>query len=416
MKPPVLDEILTKNVDPSAVDEVWRRVETARAARRRGYVLRRAFAGTMLAALVLVVALVYRRAGSHESPALRLASGEALPVLLGGETPNVATFDDGSRVVLGKASALVPTTNADGVVAFDLRQGEALFDVVPRGPRAWTIDAGLAQVSVLGTRFRVVRSAHLVHVEVERGVVRVSGATLPVGGQTLTAGQSVDVADGASERTSDETGIAPSDLPAVDTTTNDDASRDATDAATTASDDGEGVAPEGATVPADREKTGQAGASERASWRPLASKGDFKRAYAVLGKEGLTHETKRASTTAELLRLADVARLSGHPEDAVAPLERILVEHRGDANAALAAFTLGKIRQDALGEPARAADAFETSISLGVPGALREDAFARRVEAYAQAGMTSRAKATRAAYEAEFPSGRHLEAVARWAP
>lgn len=388
MKPSGLDDLLTKNVDPSAVDDVWDRLADARTARRRGHALRRTFAVALLA-LVVVVALAYRRVVSHEPSALRLASGDVLPTLLGGENAVVATFDDGSRIVLDRASALVPTTNSGGAVAFELRRGEALFDIVPHGPRAWTIDAGFAQVSVLGTKFRVVRSAHLVRVDVERGIVRVAGATLPVGGQTLTAGQSVEVGEDVAVRTKDEgatMNAAPTD--------------------------------EGATTPDDpkHEAAPPGDGSAKATWKPLASKGDFARAYAVLGTEGLAHETKRAVTPDELLRLADVARLSGHPRDAVAPLEHLLAEHRGDANAAIAAFTLGKIRQDALGEPAAAAAAFETTIALGVPDALREDAFARRVEAYAEAGQSSRAKAARSAYEAAFPKGRYREAVARWAP
>lgn len=383
MKPPILDEILTKDVDPSAVDDVWDRLSAKRTAQRRGPAHRSTIAAAAFAALVVILAFTYLRTSPHEPTALRLASGETLPTLLGGENQNVATFDDGSRIVLERASALMPTKNSGGAVAFELRQGEALFDIVPHGPRAWTIDAGFAQVSVLGTRFRVVRGAHDVRVDVERGVVRVSGAMLPVGGRTLTAGQSIDVREDGADATAPR----------------------GTDAATPQSTDETA-----------RGKATTGGTSEKTSWKPLATKGDFGKAYAALGSHGVASETKRAATPAELLQLADVARLSGHPAEAIAPLERLLEAHRDDERAALAAFTLGKIRQDALDAPASAADALEMAISLGLPDALREDAFARRVEAYAKAGKTSRAQAARTAYEDAFPTGRYRRDVDRWAP
>lgn len=402
MKPRKIGEILTKNVDPSAIDDVWERLDSARKQRHQKRLGRWAFAFVALAALTAFVMVSYRSKSSHEiemAGALQLASGEVLPTLFGGEDEALAAFDDGSRVVLERASALVPNTNGGGTISFELRRGGATFDIVPHGPRAWVIDAGIAQVAVLGTKFHVVRGANFVHVDVERGVVRVSGATLPVGGRTLTAGQSVDVRE---ERASD---VDPDDevktLDAPDAASND---------ALEHADAGNAALDARRTTHASRVT------NETTSWKPLAEKGDFGGAYDVLGAKGVASETNRAETTADLLRLADVARLSGHPGDAVAPLERLLAQHRNDANASIAAFTLGKIRQDALGAPGAAAKDFETAIALGVPAALREDAFARRVEAYSKAGQASSARAARAAYEAEFPAGRYRDHVEEWAP
>jgi len=68
---------------------------------------------------------------------------------------------------------------------------------------------------------------------------------------------------------------------------------------------------------------------------------------------GLMNET-RQSGVADLLLLADVARLSGHPHEAVGPFERILDVCPRDAPAPLAALALGRLELDMLNVPARA--------------------------------------------------------------
>src|SRR5262249_38807117 len=96
-------------------------------------------------------------------------------------------------------------------------------------------------------------------------------------------------------------------------------------------------------------------------------------------------------------------------------LTRIVDEHVGDPRAALAAFTLGKLELDTLGQPARAAQLFTRALSLGLGASLVEDARARIVEAYARAGDSAAASSAAVAYEQQFPAGRHLAAVRRWA-
>ena len=109
-----------------------------------------------------------------------------------------------------------------------------------------------------------------------------------------------------------------------------------------------------------------------------------------------------------------MARLSGHPAEAVAPLERILGELSSDPQAPLAAFTLGRIELDALSHPAEARAAFERALALGVPAGLREDARARLVEACARAGETAAAASAASAYAREYPGGRHARAIEAW--
>ncbi len=114
-----------------------------------------------------------------------------------------------------------------------------------------------------------------------------------------------------------------------------------------------------------------------------------------------------------MLALADVARLSGHPREAVEPLRR--VARSGDGRAPLAAFTLGRVELGELGNPASAAASFELALRLGLPAGLREVAHARLVEAHARAGHVAEARRWAGAYAQSFPNGRHAAAVQRWA-
>jgi transmembrane sensor len=116
----------------------------------------------------------------------------------------------------------------------------------------------------------------------------------------------------------------------------------------------------------------------------------------------------------DLLALADVARLSGHPAEAVAPLERILAEFARDSQAPLAAFALGRLELDSLGRARAAALAFRKALDLGIPQALREDVLARLVEACARSGDVGAAGRAADDYRHEFPSGRYARAIDGW--
>lgn len=394
-----LGEKLGKNLDPRAIDEVWDRIE-ARRGRPRVAPRLLALAG----ALAVVLFFLFRGTRApHEAVAIRLATGELLPPSLGhgsGLAPDTShdiVLDEGSRLSLSPGTKLLPTLNTGHALSFTMAPGKATFDVTPNGPRTWTIEAGLATVTVLGTRFVVLREEHRVRVEVERGHVRVAGLRVPKGSVELVAGQWVEIEDGSSAMPPSNAPLPPPGPSAS--------------AWSIPSAPSSALAP-----PASPSTPSHAVLAPEPEWHPLAKKGDYGAAYEALGKEGVARETKRATAASELLQVADVARLSGHPADAVAPLERLLVDHAGDPSAPQAAFTLGKIQLDALGNARAAAVAFEKAIALGLPGALREDAFFRRVEAYAKAGDSARAHTARAEYDSAFPDGRYHAKVATLAP
>ncbi len=163
-----------------------------------------------------------------------------------------------------------------------------------------------------------------------------------------------------------------------------------------------------AVVAAPGASSGSAGASRgpegpSSAWRELMRQGAFGDAYEALGAGGVSRASQQASVD-DLFALADVARRSGHPREAVGPLSQIV--QRGGGQAALAAFTLGRLHMDQLGEPAAAAQDFERAVGLGLGGSLREDALVRQVTALARSGQRDRAQEAARACVAQYPGAR----------
>lgn len=98
-----------------------------------------------------------------------------------GQTRQVA-LADGSQVDLGPASSLRVRFSPGRRDAY-LDGGEAFFIVAKQPNRPFFVDAGQAQVRVVGTQFNVRRDARLVRVAVQEGVVQVGAKG---GGTALT--------------------------------------------------------------------------------------------------------------------------------------------------------------------------------------------------------------------------------------
>jgi len=372
-------------VEPQ-VARIWRNVQRRRnapSATMRA-VLVWATVGAIMGVSVMVALESIRTRTRHVAafePAaagpLLMASGHPIETCdVGANAPaRTVELSDGSRMEVQSSSHLEPLASSSTEVVFRLAFGRVVFDVVPGGPRHWVVEAGIASVEVVGTRFVVTRAADRVRVEVERGVVLVRGATVPDGVTRVQAGGAIDVH-------SPRSGTAPP--------------------ASGATDDGSkhpDAAPRSRTLSA---------------WRTSATGGHYAEAYAALGEGGVGRETARTDSVDELLALADVARLSGHPSEAVEPLERILRQHATSPGAPLAAVTLGRI-QLGLNEPEEAARALERALSLHVPGGLEEDVRARLVEAHARAGDRAAAAAAALEYRRLFPTGRRAADVLHWA-
>jgi transmembrane sensor len=289
--------------------------------------------------------------------------------------------------MVGQHSELELLDNDASHVRMRLSRGQAHFDVVPNPDRSFEVEAGPYRVAVLGTVFDVQRTDAAVRVAVSRGKVRVYG---PHGATDLPVGESrsfpLDVAPSPVDP-------EPAEEPPAEA---------------------DGI-PDEARTQSDTQEPheGQAARKRRRerrdalpSWRSLSQSGDYEAAYASLRRaRGVENDP------AALMDAADAARLSGHPGSAVRYLERVVRDHRRSPVAPLAAFTLGRVYLDQLGQPHRAAEAFQLSRDLAPSGSLAQDALAREVEAHSKGGDAHQAWIRAQEYLKRYPNGRRVRAV-----
>jgi transmembrane sensor len=375
---------MAKHVAPDWTPERERAVreDLGRAIVRRK---RRQVIATAATALVFIIgALVFwsRAVGPDRSPAAVAARNVVLPPLL--------RFEDGSIVTAASPDGRAePVEVGPELVWTRLTAGAARFSVTPNPKRVFRVTARDVTVTVLGTIFTVAIEPSAVRVRVERGRVRVGW---PAGEHELTVNEEVVVP------TSD--GVVRSEA----MTPKPAAVAEETEGANPA----EKAPPENTPTPAARhtpEKLHPA-----TSWRELAQDGDYANAFARMSSEG---PNAVRNDPGDLLLAADVARLGGHPEKAVAPLSAVVASHARDSRAPLAAFTLGRTLLDQLGRPREAAEAFAAARKLDPRGALTQDALAREVESWSRAGEATLAHERATEYVTRYPKGRRLAAVKR---
>lgn len=346
---------------PLRVSPLWSQEQTEKlpqrmlARRRRRAVTRGAAAVSAAAALAAGLWLW--------SPQLSQPSLSA-PLASSSVSPNAPrdlrefALTDGSRVsLLGTGSRVDVLQQTPVLVRAQLSAGSARFDVRHDEARVFEVESGDVKVRVLGTAFSMVREGAFTRVNVERGAVRVQWA----GGEALlSAGQG---------------GSYP---PVV---------------ATRASAEPLGELASGV-------------AEEATSWRKLAGRGAYGEAFKLLG--GAASKAVRDEPT-DLMLAADVARNSRHPAEATRYLSRVADGFPRDRRAPLAAFTLGRVLLEDLGQPARAADAFKRAQQLAPRGPLASDALAREVDAAQRAGQAARARELAARYLEQYPNGPHAQ-------
>lgn len=306
-----------------------------------------------LTTLAIVVAAAVGLRQWAPPPSLTVATGVTARLVDDGELRTVAVGDDG--------------------VTVELVRGGARFDVTDRRLR---LRAGEVTVELWHARFSVASAGAVVGVAVESGDVEVL-----VGGEarTLTAGQRASFPRQAPKSSAPpprETAPMVAPTPSVS-------------------------APKRATPPPRVQR----------GWRTAADQGDFDKAYEQLSRSG---PSAVRDVPAELLLAADVARLSHHPAEAVAPLERVVRDHARDPRAPLAAFTLGRVLLDELGRPQPAAAAFAKTRAIASDGPLASDALAREVEAWSRAGDASRARQRAEEYLQRYPKGARINSVRRF--
>ncbi|APR88353.1 hypothetical protein A7982_13702 [Minicystis rosea] len=413
-------ERLSAPLSGAEVERLWDRIEERRALPRPVAKAPWVALACAAAAVVLVSAgFVAGRAMPAAGAPLELAAGGEIGDLevRAGEQARSVALSDGSTLALSPGARIEPLESSGSRFAVVQRRGRIEYHLKKGGPQRWAVECGSVTVEVAGTHFLIDRGEQMVHVEVLEGSAIVRGETIGDRVHRLGAGQAIDVRQmpaGAEIAAAPYKVGKPRDVvpPAA-------ASSGAAATAPAASS-----GPRGDREPPDAGtgslRAAQAGDPVRArppraaAWRDLARMGEHGTAYRALGPKAFVEEASRADVD-DLLLLSDVARLSGHPAEAIDPLSRVVAKHADEGRAALASFTLGKLRLDALGQPAAAAGDFVEALSLGLSSSLVEEAKARIVEARSRAQDVAGARAAAAEYERSFPNGRYLAAVRGWA-
>jgi transmembrane sensor len=237
----------------------------------------------------------------------------------------------------------------------DLRllAGHARFEVVPNRKRSFEIQAGAVRVRVIGTSFSMARVSEQTRVSVDKGLV-----------QVFWSGGKAELAAG-------ESGVFPPGSGELENAQH---------------SERRGNAPE---------------------WRRLAQSGEYKGAYSALNAAPNTVR----EVPEDLMLAADVARLSGNPARAVPYLRTVSERFSRDPRGPVAAFTLGRVLLENMGNAGSAAAAFRRARTLSPGGPLALDAWAREVEALRRSGRTEQASELAQKYIDHYPSGRHAGAM-----
>ena len=118
-----------------------------------------------------------------------------------------------------------------------------------------------------------------------------------------------------------------------------------------------------------------------------------------------------APTAADDFEAAVALRREGSAPDAARAFAAFLTEHSSDARAPLAAFELGRLRMDALGDRSGAVTALERAVRTTASAPFRQDALARLVRLYDDLGRTAQCARAREQYLDAYPTGPHAADV-----
>ena len=333
------------------------------------------------AALLAAVLLFARwRAGTTPHFTAGESAGQVGAWLATSQTSEMPiAFSEGTRLVIAPDSRGRVEDLAPEGATFLLERGEVRAKVVHQRTTSWRFVAGPFEVHVTGTALRVEwdPTQERFAVRVDEGSVTLRGPH--VGGlQVVRAGERCVV-----------------DLPArtirLSPVTADAGVPEVVPSGTSSSSENE--APSAVPVlPAPS-------ALARPSWTALEAKGNYDAAHAAAVSAGLPTVLATASAD-ELLRLAQVGRLSGHRDTERDALLACRKRFGGKGQAAVAAYELGRASS-----PAEAASWFETYLREQPSGPLGREALGRLVEARVAMGDTPAARIAATRYLERYPDG-----------
>jgi transmembrane sensor len=296
------------------------------------------------------------RAPEAEQVPLRFSDGATLLLAQRAHGQVTAVNPDGARVMIAKGHATVSVPSAPGI--------RYRFDV---GPFALTMN---------GTRFDTSwdPASEVFELDLHDGSVQVSGPTIE-GERVVVAGQHVRIALAVSSKIVDEVvdsepqGNVDAAAPSV-------------------------VRPTPSPAPS------------APSWRRLSEEGKYAEALAAAGPAFDALLT--TSPSADVLALADTARLGGDRARAKRAYTTVRSRFSGSADAGLAAFWLGRGAVED-GDDSSAAQWFETYLRERPNDRLAREALGRLLEARDRQGDAVAAKALAVRYLEKYPDGPHAK-------
>jgi transmembrane sensor len=377
-KRPLRELLRDATPDRATIDRLWDGTQDRLAPRRSRW---RAFSLVAVPALAAAALLLVWWVQPSSPRKVRLASGQ--PLVTTTATSAVAlALDDGSRVELSVGAVVEPRLNDRNETVLRLQTGRARFELTDRRHALWSVEVSSVIIQTRGAAFAAWRSDSAVEIEVYSGEVTLLGERVPSQRLRLGAGQHTSIPE--------RTAVVMPPLPEAPVS--------------------RPPPPVEPSRPTKMRPSAPPPPSNRplpaVPWRELAREHKYSEAYEKLSAPGVEEAARSLTTIDDLLQLADVARLSGHPVDAIAPLERASREFPSDRRAGVAAYTRARVLADDLHRVAPAAEAFAEAIRLGVPEALLETAHLRLVETRRDAGDRAGAEEAAARYEQRFPAGR----------
>jgi transmembrane sensor len=344
------------------------------------------------AAMAAGVALWVRTPISFEVGGTGVPGGtDAMIAAEGGESVPLS-FSEGSSVVVRPGGRVrVLETDARGAHVL-VEAGAVDVAIAHRGRSpSWSFDAGPLSVKVTGTRFHLGWSPgeQRFSLALSEGTVIVSGSCVSAP-RSVRAGEALALTCGAGER-----GVVASPGPE---------SKAAPAPATSA--------PDAAVRPDPPSPAPASTAGGEKSWRELLKGGEAKQALAAAKRADFQAVLATASQ-AELLGLADGARVAGETDQAVTLLTTLRRRFPGTANAAAAAFSLGRIAFERRGAYSEAVRWFSTYLDEAPNGPLMGDAVGRLMESRYKKGDRKAARADAEQYLRRFPRGPYASLATR---
>jgi TolA-binding protein len=315
------------------------------------------------------------------------------------DTPVAVQLRDGSSLELAAQTRLRVLRDLPSAVAVEVGDGRASFDVKHVPGRSFDVRAGAVSVRVVGTQFHVVKASRRegteVEVAVKRGVVEVRRSDREGDVRSLATGETWSVwipAEPVPQQSKPQLAVGepasvaePSPAPAKPSAA-ESAQPQVSPALAPALEAPQAPAKEAGVVGA-----GSAGLRGAARYAP----GPPQPAAA-----------KAQSSRALFLR-ANIARRAGRVQDAADAYAELLKRYPRDSRAGVAAFELGRIRMDALGDSRGAVEAFNEALALSRKAQFREDALARLAIASDASADAEGCRKARARYLTDYPAGVH---------